>query len=322
MDTVHPEFITIPPLGPKPEVDSDGSRAAPFLLYGAERKPELITRQNRLLYELAVIAMREIRRYTTEEVAIYAAERIVMRMLQVEGMNSSIYNYNRLNADPDLTVGGPDVTPEMVREACEAAAYGGEVLQNDLARQAFGMASIGYSELTIIGDQRREYEAPMLANVGKLTNTDPTPRLEQMTNLRVLGFHQYDKRSMAPEAFGALRIGMKRTIATLDDGTEVKHRTVALINTRPSYGFQRDDLEEIIRSAVRRDNRGKLEHIQNADMSQNPAFMRVLRWLIESELQPGTVLTRNESVYGTNPIVQALVAARPNHHTFTLRRAA
>lgn len=310
MNAIKPELPIIPASRPHAEADYDGFRTAPLLLYGPEGKPELVANQNRLLHQFAVAAMHEIGRYSSQGVAVYGAERIVTRMLQVEGMNSNVYNYSRLNEEPDLTVGGPEVTPEMVREACEAAKYGGKVLQNDLARRAFGMPSIGLAELTIIGSHRRELEPRMWDEVGELTNTDATPKFEQMTNLRVLGFHQYDKRSMAPENFGSLHIGTKRAVSTLNDGTGVKHRTVALINTRPSYGLKRDDLEEILHGAIRRDSRGKLEHIQNADMSQNPAFMRTLQWLMEDDLKPGTVLTRNESVYDYNAEVQALVEAR------------
>lgn len=297
---------------PYTAAEFDDYHTAPLLLSGAEAKEELIENQDRLLRQFGEISLYEISRYAQPEVAEYGAERIGVRIHQVEAMNANIYNYERLNQTPDLTFGVPTISPETVANACEAALRGkGSVLQNKLARRAFGMPSIGLAELTIIGEFRRELEPPMWDEVSELTGSDATPRFEQMTNLRVLGFHQYDDRSNAPQNFDALRIGMKRNLGTLDDGTEVKSRSIALINTDPRYGVQRDDVAEILQDVVKFDEgRKRFEHVQNADMSRNAAFVRVLRWLVEERMKPGTVLARNESVYGYNPGTQALIEAR------------
>ena len=238
---MNPEQAT-PSTRPLVEADFDNYQTAPLLLSGAEANEELIENQNRLLHQFGEVAVHEISRYARPDVAAYGAERIGSRIHQIEGMNSNIYNYDRLNKTPDFNC-DPELDPEIVREACEAAKHGrGTVVQNELARRAFGMPSTGYAELTIMGEFRRGLEVPMWEEVGGLIGADATPRFNQMTNLRVLGFHQYDAKSNAPQNFGALRIGMKRNLGTLDDGTEVKNRTVALINTDPQYGLKQNDL--------------------------------------------------------------------------------
>jgi hypothetical protein len=305
MSVINPEQLI---LTPRPHVaaDFDNYHTAPLLLSGPEARQDLIDNQNRLLQQFVEAALYEISRYSTEDVARYGAERISTRIHQVEGMNANIYNFERLYKNANLDVGRPEISRREVARACKLAKVGlGTMRQNELTLEAYKMPSAGLGELTVIGELRRELDVPMWEEASELVGSDATPKFEQMTNLRVLGFHQKEMDS------GALRISMKRNLGTLSTGTEVKSRTIALINTDPSYGLDQGDLEEILQGVVKIDSaKNRVENIQNVDMSRNAAFMRVLEWLVEEEMKPGTVLARNESIYASNPVYQAQVAAR------------
>lgn len=315
MITESPKEHDFPVYRPQLDAAFDNYRAAPLLIAGSEAKRAVIDQQIRLQHQFTQIALYEVQKYATVGLAVHISERNESRMQKRQGMNASVYNYNRLYETPNFSV-LPDVDPEIITKACRAAKYGKATMaQVDLARLSLGMPSAEYGSLTIFGKARQELAGPMWEEAGELLGVDATPHLDQMTNLRVLGFYRHDSESMDPESFGAIHIGMKRSIDLLDDGTEFKNRTEAFINTDPAFGLNRDDFQEILESTIRtevdtEDGGSKLEHNQGVDMAQNPAFMRVLQWLIEDELKPGTVLSRHETLYRHNEATQALVEAR------------
>jgi hypothetical protein len=99
-----------------------------------------------------------------------------------------------------------------------------------------------------------------------------------------------------------MRIGMKRDIVVLDDGTFFKGRTTAIINTRPSSGFDQGDVVEIYEA-----------HQEKADMRTIEALCRVARRLVDEVIEPGVVLGRNETVYGFNEAMNERITARDTH---------
>lgn len=308
---------TSPLLRPHSKADFDDYRATPLLITGADADDELIANQDRYASQFANIAQFELARYVDTPVIQYVGDAITSRMHQREGLNGSEY-YRRLHRTPDVSVA---TDPEEVERACYDVLHGrGTVLQNDLARRAFGMASTEYANLTIVGEFRHELETPMWHDVSELLGTDATPHFNQMTNLQVLGFERnmQAKRPADSKNARAMRIGMKRVLGSLDDGTVLKSRTTAIINTNPAYGLDPADFKEIHDSVIRiPDGKDKPEFFPT-DMAKIPAFRKVLRWLIEAEMKPGAVLARNETVYGYNKAVNDAIIARRDAESLTV----
>lgn len=303
MEPVEQEKTSTITNRPYSEADFDGYRAAPLLIIGGHAKPELIANQDRLMHQFGEVTEQELIGFVKPDVVSFVSDAITTRMQQREGLNGTEY-LRRLHKIPHLFC-VPDAGPLEVYEACRNALYGrGSVLQNDMARRAFGMASAEYANLTIVGEFRRNLEVPMWADISELIDEDATPKYEQMKNLQVIGFEQsLASRSHAtPQHIRAMRIGMKRDIGVLDDGTVLKGRTTAIINTRPSSGFNQDDVVEIYEA-----------HQEKADMRTIEALCRVARRLVDEVIEPGVVLGRNETVYGFNEAMNERITARDTH---------
>jgi hypothetical protein len=112
----------------------------------------------------------------------------------------------------------------------------------------------------------------------------------------VLGF---DRDILTNQHVGAVRIGMKRDIGMASGNTEVKSRTTAIINTRPSSGFDQDIVAQLREATY-----------EKKDLVDIPDFHRAIRWLITSELKPGKVLARNETVYEINQTAAHRIAQK------------
>lgn len=287
-------------LRPYTEDDFDGSHAAPLLIIGGRAKKRLVTNQDRMAETFTVAARYELDGYADPAVLDYIGETIRNRMAQREGLNGNEY-LRRLNKFPKAGE-VPDAYFTEVYWACHQALYGkGSARQNDMARRAFGMASVEYKNLTIVGDFRREFEAPMWEEVSELVGSDATPHFDNMVDLRVLSFERDMSQDdyMDPRNVRAMHIGMKRNLGTLDDGTLVKARTAAIINAVDTPGFDRIDIETIHEAFV-----------SKADMANVPEFQRVVRYLMEEQLEPGVALARNETVYGFNEEVAETIESR------------
>lgn len=284
---------------PYSEADFGGLRVPPLLLTGPEAKDSLINRQDKIAKMFGAAAAFELQAYTSKGTAAYVGDTVVNRMQQSEAQNAARYVYERLNEKPDYTVGLPEVSEAQVKASCKAALNGsGTEFHNYWAMRAYGMESFDLKCLTVVGDFRYELGDQLIKETSEFTGVDATPRLEQMNTMRVMGAHFIDpsRGVKDPANVDALRISTKRHIATIDD-IDILGRTTAIINTRPKYGIEADDLRGILSTSYRQNEKGKPEHIQNADMAENPHFQTVLRRLIASAMSPGLVLARYELIY-------------------------
>lgn len=264
--------------------DFDDFRAAPLLIVGEEARPELIASQDALSHNFKRVARHELGPYVKPNlITTFVIPAIVSRMNQREGLNGVSY-LHRKHKTPQLgeLVG---VSEEEMNAACENIQYGrGTVAQNEIARQAFGMLSAEYANLTIVKDFRRELEPHMWDEVGELIGTDASPHFDQMYGLQVLGF---DRDIAKSSHVGAMRIGMKRRLGMTKYGAQVKARTTAIVNMSPSACVDQS-LVERIRQAKS----------DNEDIAKLPEFLNAVRWLVDSELPSGLILARNETIYG------------------------
>lgn len=284
---------------PYSEADFDGYSAAPLLIVGGRSQKKLIASQDRLARQFTEATRYELDDVVKPDIIDFVAQSISRRMQQREGLNGSEY-IKRLHKFRSFKA-VPEASALEVYKASRNALYGrGTVRQNDMARRAFGMASAEYANLTIIGDFRKNLEEPMWDEVGELLDIDATPRFEQMTNFQVLAF---DRDITCENHVGAMRIGMKRELGTLSDGTVMKARTTAIINTRPSSYIDQDNVAAI-RSAT----------IEKTNMADVPEFLNVVRWLIDEVLPSGVSLARNETVYGFNQSTFDEIAAQRGFH--------
>jgi len=276
--------------------DFDGYQAAPLLIAGGRAPKSVVQRQERLSQQLVEVARYELEPYAKDPVVEFVTRSIATRMQQREGANWSQFNV-RLNTAPRW-FNVPNANPVEVAIAAYKALFGnGTVRENDIARRGFGMASAEYANLTIVGEFRKELEVPMWDEIGALTGKDATPHYDQMRGLQIIGFDRDIKQS---KHIGAMRISMKRTIGELDDGTLVKGRTTAILNTRPSVeGIEQSDINTI-----------REAYIDKVPMNEVPEFQRIVRWMIDDSLNPGVVLARNETTYGFNEEVENQVTAR------------
>jgi hypothetical protein len=269
---------------PYSEADFDGYRAAPLLIVGMDARQDLIEAQDRLAENFREAAYYELYPYAKASVIEFVSRSIVTRMQQREGLNGTSY-LHRKHAVPYATIDG--FSAEAIREAAERAQVGaGTVRQNELARVAFGMDSIEYANATFINGFRKEIEPAMWRDVSDLVGADASPRPDQMYSVQVLGF---DRDIRTQRHIGAMRIGMKRKIGTLDDGTIVKGRTAAIINMSPSTGVNPGLVEEFQEAAR-----------HNVPVESLESFEKAVAWLVSSSLPDGLVLARNETVYGVS----------------------
>ncbi len=298
MDKVEHEKTNMLLNRPYSEAHFDGYHAAPLLIVGGHARPELIAAQDRLSKQFIDAAEYELGDIVKPDVVNFVAQSIARRMQQREGLNGSEY-MKRSNTHRKL-FGIPGANPIEVWRASRAAFYGrGSVAQNDLARRAFGMAATEYTNLTILGEFRKNLEAPMWDEVGELIGADATPHFEQMTNFQVLDF---DRDVTSSNHVGAIRIGMKRELGELDDGTKVKARTTAIINARPSSDIKQSDVLAI-REAF----------LEKQDMATVPEFLQVVHWLVDEALPEGVALARNETVYGFNQATFDKISDKRDH---------
>ena len=273
----EPEYL------PYDEANYDGYSAAPLIIAGATE-----ARQKNLEWNFYNGVYTEVLNVAKPGVASFAARAVLNRMYQREGMNSISYAHRGNRTPRPWLVEG--VSRREVLDACDLAKYGGaSPVQNDIARQALGMCSIELANLTMFNRQRSQLEPEMWDAVAELTGSDATPKSSDVHALKILGFD----RPLDSQHIGAMRIGMKRSIGTLEDGTEIKARTTAIINTSPSSGFDQGLLERF-RDLKDQPNRYEV-------MAELPEVRRAVAWLIDTKLADGIVLARNETVYEHTP---------------------
>ena len=271
---------------PYSEADFDDYHAAPLLIVGARARSDLIASQDQLALRFADVVKYEIGEYVRPPIVDFVTRSIVTRMQQREGLNAAEYAKRLYRIPRYASVPGVDTWEAFVATR-KSLVGGGTVRQNEIARRTHGMAAGELANLTIIGDFRKYLEPPMWGEVSELMGKDATPEFESMYNLEVVGF---DRDVSKSEHVGAMRVGMKRIIGTLDDGAVVKSRTTAIVNTRPSSLFYQSDVHDIRDAYLDKE----------INIAEVPAFRKVVRWLVEEKLSSDIVLARNETVYAYN----------------------
>ncbi len=271
------------------ESNFDGYHAAPLLIIGEDAKPELVAKQDGIGRNFDKLVRAELDGTVKPHIVDFVAHAIKLRMHQREGLNGISY-MGRPNTDPDSSA--CNITLSEITEACEKLKHGeGSVIQNEIARRAFGMTSVEYANLTVVGESRKDLEAEMWDEVSELTGKDATPRPEDMYGLKVL---EFDRDIRADINIGAMRIGMKRHLGETEYGAQVKARTTAIIkpiNLLRHMGKSQEDYYALT---------GALQETaqRHGDFSQIPAFVDAVKWLVGTSLPAGIVLARNETVYG------------------------
>jgi hypothetical protein len=187
----------------------------------------------------------------------------------------------------------PDFDKEYIDTACEASKVGSAALaQHALSATVYGRYHWEGKNITIVNDFRSELEAPMWEEVSDFVGVDARPSFAAMRKLKV---HQFVGGENQSDPIRAIRIKMKRTIGTLLDGTVMKARTFAVINTANSSDFSQRALKRIYEAS-------KAEQ----DVSQHPDLLAITERLVDHELPSGIALARNETVYGYNPKTEIL----------------
>jgi len=291
------------------EADFDGHHAAPLLIVGPERQQDLIDAQDKLANHFVFLTESELASYAKPNVRSLVSRSITSRMHLREASNGMSY-ISRPNQKPDYSI-DPAYSQLEVHEACENLKYGrGSVLQNELARRAFGMSSVEYANLTIIGAARRQLEPRMWEEVSQLVESDATPRPEQMYKFKVL---EFDRNVREDPNISALRLSMKRRIGVTPDGAEVKARTTAIVKLMPlirhmgapdkTYQSFVSQVREIVNEHVDGDVQDEEEKAGGYKaIAQLPEFLAAVKWLVETNpVAHGVVLARNETVYGAIP---------------------
>lgn len=267
------------------EADFDGSNAAPLLIVGPEQRQDLIDQQNKLAKNFKGAAYEYLRGLTDEEVINFVANSICNRMHQREAQNGMAY-FSRISKTPDLSR-VPYATEEEVLEACEQSKIGqARIAQHALSAAAWGMYSWEGKNITVIDTFRKDLEAPMWEEVSEFAGVDASPTFDTMRGFKV---HQFIGGETHNSPIRAMRIEMKRTIRELEDGTELKARTFAVINTERSSGFSQRDIRSIFEA--RRAGESMENHTPLLDMIER---------LVDDTLPRGVALARNETVYGYN----------------------
>ncbi len=317
--------LSVSPLSPLPhmsnfetshyvysEADFDGYRAAPLVAIDSPARPQLIASQDGLARNLEALVYATLPEYAKPSAVDFVARSIIARMQQREGMNSISY-IGRQNETPIVPT-TMDSTPEEVAEACEKMVYGrGSVLQNELARVAYGMTAAEYANLTVIGEVRKHLEPAMWDEVSELAGKDATP---QFNDFYRFSSHGFDKNIVDDVNVSALRIGMKRRIGVTPDGADIKARTTAIFKLYPTYramGLSGNEIRETI-AEFQEVERYRAAHglttpeARDADQTDRctniaelPAFQLAVEWLVSTQVEPGLVLARNETVYGSMP---------------------
>ena len=275
------------------EANFDGSRPAPLKLIGEDADKALVARQDALIVMMQKASHDELRGVVTDDVADFVAQGVTSRMHMREGLNSMSYR-NRLHQHPHPWLVKSASWKETI-EACRVTVAGAQsVRQSDMAQRALGMASIEYKNLTMFGEFRRELEAPMWDEMSEFLGVDATPHGDQVYRMKLLGFKG---DLLKNREIGAMRIELKRHIecGVLDNGTVVKSRSTATINTSFRSAFDQtvmDSLREMHHEAIKSDKK--------VDLSTNPEFIKYVGYLVDNSLPAGLVLARNETSYGGN----------------------
>lgn len=260
----------------------------------------------------------------------YILHSIQTRAWQRRGTNSIIYTTRLHEMNED------EATPEfnyLHRSVVEGTAT---VEQSEFVRRTLGMASIEYGNLTMIGDKRTEYMPDLLTEVGEFVGADISDIAPY--RIKVVGFdREPDAKLDTP--LGAMRIQLKRKLGTLHDGTEVKQRTFAIIDLS-----RQKHIADVITAAYQQEQhankeydlyiksrkRDMLKHARDMTLTAMrdatrgvdaptrrttcyeaiPEVAAYIQSLIDSDMCDGSVLARNETIYGYNEATDSEIHRR------------
>ncbi len=298
------------------EADFDGDHPAPFRLIGADADQVIVARQDQLIDNMRGATRQQLRPIVSDEVVNFVANGIVSRMHMREALNSHSYS-NRLHALPLPWLVKGHSWLETVRSSSDTIQGARTVHQSDMAQRAFGMASIEYKNLTMFGEFRRNLEEPMIDEMSEFLGVDVTPKAEDVYRVKLLGF-SHDL--LKDKEIGAMRIELKRLIpgGELDNGTIVKGRSTASINT----GFK-SDFDQDVMASMREAKFEAHRDDKKIELAENEEFIRYVGYLIDNQLPDGLVLARNETLYGGNAGIAERTRSRDERkrHAKTLVRS-
>jgi hypothetical protein len=268
------------------------------------------------------------------EVADYVFNNILTRSYERRGTNSVIYE-TRLNGWGDKLF---DRQLWRARHAFEDGKS--PMRQTDFVRRKLGIAAVEYGNLTIIGGRREEHLESMLDEASDLVGADV--RDVEPYGLKVVSLDREPDRTETKE-IGAMRIQVKRRLKTLDDGTEVKQRTFAIVDlsrrTDPN-GFisealfsaheqkqaaqskydmytkarKRESLtfgyDATLESILALHRGGDAPVVPAVKYEEIPEVAQLIERLLAHNMYDKAVIARNETIYGFNEKTNEEIHAR------------
>lgn len=267
----------------------DGSHAAPMLLAGERADPILKAEQAELGDMFELLAHTELDAVIGEEGAGYVAGAIRHRMSVREGQNSLSFLYRHPKFIINPIIAGH--SPLKVVEAVSLARRGrSNALQSHLARRAQFMATVEISQLTVVGQARRELIEPMRDELREFAGQDIDFSEESAYRMEFLGANRHP-RDRQPASL--IRIGYKNHYSTIHEGSilrphnsELKGRNTAIIDVADKREFDRDIIRHF-----------QEVHGIGESLSSDPEFMKLVGNLIRQEIDTRFISAENYTNY-------------------------
>lgn len=293
----------------------------------------LDSHQSGVRYMVGALIDHELGHKVSDKVLKFIHHSIQMRMLQRDGSNSVSYTTRLHDTIPNVV--DEELRNELI-ESCTAAENGtASMYQSDMTRRALGMASVEYGNLTIIGDKRAEHLPDMYDEASELLGKNIAE--VEPYRIEVIGFDR-EPDGRKNNHLGAMRIKMKRHLGYLDDGTEVKQRTLAIIDMSQKSGmdpsitkaiFEAHERERIAKEqsklaracmkltagsdeatilSVLNTGSNKIVPVAHeTDYAKLFEVNMMIQELMNRDMTDSLVLARNETIYGYNKETDDLI---------------
>ncbi|MNQ90608.1 hypothetical protein D3C85_1059550 [compost metagenome] len=253
---------------------------------------------------------------------------VLTRMIQRDGSNGASYTsrlHDTIPADFD------EALRDEALQACAATKAGTALMiQSEVTRDVLGMPSAEYGNLTIIGSKRAEHFPDMSSEASELLGKDISGI--KPYRIQVVGFDR-EPDGRKNNHLGAMRVKIKRHLGELDNGTEVKQRTMAIIDLSKNAGVDQDITQAIfeeyekerlskqdaklaracMKLTANSDQDMLLREVDthsNSIISSPPIYSAkygklsqvdmMIQELISRDMLDPLVLARNETIYGYN----------------------
>lgn len=271
----------------------------------------------------------------SDSVLRFLRHSILTRMIQRDGSNAASYSSRLHKTLPGELEG--TIENEII-EACRAAKAGTALMtQSEVAREVLGMASAEYGNITVIGNKRAEHIPDMFSEASELLNRDITD--VEPYRIEVIGFDR-EPDGRKNNHLGAMRVKIKRYLGELDNGTEVKQRTMAIINLSKGAGVDqaitqaifgeyekerkskqnaklaraylkltaKSDEDLLLREVdMRRNKLVAPPSLYTANYGKLSEVEMMIQELISRDMLDPLVLARNETIYGFNKATDRLI---------------